>query len=269
MDGGDCARLHIPPFSCATVLSRVRVPFILAIALFTRSYVNQLAEKGIEMSAYTGSMYEFIQKGHVVTATGNKTIINRFNLGTRVVGAVLDSAFTVGTAFIAALTGTWAPMFSTGYIDDSLTIRYMNDATSLPIVISPGLGNGAYASPTDPCQADSAIYVKLQTDRRGKRGRGSKHFSPFDEAMTTNGYLTNAALSLVQAFMTALNANPCFTIGLNPYLLHVVSQAESQLSINPTTISASIVRATGGSPPGYVVDKTVGTMRHRRYKTVT
>lgn len=207
---------------------------------------------------------EIIQRGHCVNLSGqSKRIINRFTLAalSAPLGYVAGLP-TLVTNFIAAMTTSWAAFLSTGYLDDDITIRQMDDATSAPYTINPGLGNGTVGLIADMVAPDLTGYFKLATALRGKNYRGSKHLSPLNETQMDQGTLNAAAITTLKAVMNAFTTGT-FSDGVQNFKATVQSQNLSQTAVNPTTIIAQVV-----SPTRCAANKTLGTQRHRRYPTL-
>jgi len=166
------------------------------------------------------------------------------------------SAITVANAFIA---GPWAAvlaLLSIGYVGVQTVARYLDSANNAYSAGNPP-GTGALALPRQPAQ--QAVVALFRTAIRGKSFRGSKHFGPLATAAVTGDEIAAASVAAWQAAMTGLVAN--ITAGGQTYTPCVVSKTLSQLRVDPTTI-------IGAAKLTALTNKTIGTMRHRKEKTV-
>jgi hypothetical protein len=174
--------------------------------------------------------------------------------------ALAISKTQVDTAFQAAIA---TPMFAALNItltQQNNSLRWLNDALDAPQFVTHALV-GAITG--DRMMTADSAFILLRTGVRGKSYRGSKHLGPMSESDTTTGtddVFNAAALTRLAAVASAILAG--FTdAGGNVWVPSVVSRKLSQLTKNPTTMIANDVVATA-------VNKRVGTMRHRKVKSV-
>jgi hypothetical protein len=114
----------------------------------------------------------------------------------------------------------------------------------------------------DSMPLTNAAFLLFQTGLRGRSYRGSKHLFPVGESATTvltDDIFNAAALTYLGNFATAAAANFTDSDG-NVWFPVVLSRTLSQLRTNPTTVVANPVTAI-------LVNKRVGTMRHRKVKS--
>lgn len=193
-----------------------------------------------------------------VTETGgtSKNIFNIFHYYQNPNQPSPPSAATVANAFIA---GPWAgvlALLSIGYVGVQTVARYL-DSSLNQYVTANAPGTGALALPRQPAQ--QAVVALFRTAIRGKSFRGSKHFGPLATAAVTGDEIAAASVAAWQAAMTALCNN--ITAGGQTYTPCVVSKTLSQLRVDPVTIY-------GAAKLTALTNKTIGTMRHRKEKTV-
>jgi hypothetical protein len=207
---------------------------------------------------------EFIQTGIVTNADGEaKNIVNRF---TYAITSIVTPGYTLTsllTGFVNIIGTAWPNMLNVGYVAHSLTVRVMDLPTNPPF-FSAGLllPSGAFGTTATALPPDVTAFCKLQTALRGKSYRGSKHISPLDSGMITNGELSGAAQTKLGLLYAAL-CTPFTDSAMNTWTPTVQSQIQSQVAVLPVAIVANaIVQSLGyGS-------RTLGTQRHRRFATL-
>jgi hypothetical protein len=203
------------------------------------------------------NVVEISVQGSVVETGGTaRNIFNVFHYYQNPNQPSPPSAVVVANAFIA---GPWAgilALLSIGYVGVQTLARYL-DVTTNAFQNANAPGNGAVALPRQPAQ--QAVVGFFRTAVRGKSFRGSKHFGPLATAQVTGDEIAPASVAAWQAAITALVAN--ITAGGQSYTPCVVSKTLSQLRTDPVTIIGA-AKLTG------LTNKTIGTMRHRKEKTV-
>jgi hypothetical protein len=203
------------------------------------------------------NVVEIVVKGTcATTGSGTKNIYNVFHY-TWVSGAAPVSAANVLVAFLAGPWTQIAAALSSAYTGVESDTRMMDDALSQYTVGSvPASGGVAGARlPTA-----TAVVFLLRSLTRGKSYRGSKHFGPIAEAHQTNDELNATGLGLWNPISVQL------TNTVNPsdgsiWAPCVLSRVLSQTRTNPTTLVGSRITTA-------LLNKTLGTMRHRKEKTV-
>lgn len=136
-------------------------------------------------------------------------------------------------------------------------IRHVGDALD-PTVETARAVVGAIA--TDGSAMNAAVFMLLKSAYRGANYKGSKHFVGVSEVDTTYDVLTGAGLARWVTLQNALAASLTDSLGniWNPSLL---SRTLSQLSVNPTTVSAVDIVSVS-------LNLNIGTMRRRRTDTI-
>lgn len=165
--------------------------------------------------------------------------------------ANLVAAFTAGP-YAALLAAT-----NIGFQNGSANIRWLNDAQDAFLVsILAGVG----AIGTDRLPTYAAIFMRLQSALRGRSFQGSKHFAGPSEVDTTGDILVGAGLVRWQALQVAIAA-PLVSAEGNTWNPAVVSTSLSQLRTNPTVCIVNDITQV-------ILDRSVGTMRRRKIRTV-
>ncbi len=165
--------------------------------------------------------------------------------------ALLEAAFQ--TSIMIPVTNA----LNVAYTQTSNKVRWIDDATD-PYFVEPRAVAGQVAGARQ--QAYDAVALIFQTDYRGKSGQGRKHYSPITESDTVGDVLTAGAITLWTDVLNAILAGITDTNG-NLWAPVVVSRLLSTLDKNPTNVFWNQIQSG-------VVDKTTGTMRRRKAKTV-
>lgn len=203
------------------------------------------------------SVAEVITFGHAAAGGSNITpSLNNFCFRRGSTVPVLDKTALKNIFVTNVLTPLLAAM-NVRYTCDYLTVRWVDDALDVPLSFAIALP-GAIA--TDSLPSDDAVYYLYRTGLRGRNYRGAKHFGPASEVDTTADVLTGAGLARWQTVQTALAASNTDANG-NVWAPAVLSRSLSQLRTNPTTVVANNVQQV-------LLDLNIGTMRHRRSRTV-
>lgn len=201
---------------------------------------------------------EYVQYGHLVSASGETVqVVNRFDFGlSTAIAAANKSHFA--TALQTALVTAWGGCLSVEYVSDKGTVRFVNDATDPPLDVA-GLGSGSITGECVPSNA--AGYLKINTAKKGKQYRGAKHLSPLAEAHSDADELTAAGLAAFATLKTILAGNITDS-DTNIWRLCILSQKPpGQYLVNPVVINAEFMTTIN-------VRKNIGTMRHRRPKSL-
>jgi len=204
---------------------------------------------------------EIVQFGRVVNELGeSKNIVNRFTYACIDTPYIPDLA-AMAVSWKALIHTAWIAFMPTGYLDNGMTIRLLDDATNVALEVVPGLGSGGVgtlAQMLDPCYS---AYCKFETGMRGKNYRGSKHLSPLSETYVAQGNLDGGGRGLLTTLFATFLAN--FTQGAGTWFPTVMSQNLSQIAVNPVWIEAHQVDTALSK-----FNATTGTMRHRRFSTI-
>lgn len=206
---------------------------------------------------------EIIQNAHAVNVAGqSKKIVNRFvYVGMDASEGYVVNQILLAADFIAKVKAAWNAFLNVGYLDDYISIRQMDDATNPATTIIPGLGNGSNGILADMVAPDMTAYIKLKTNYRGKNFSGSKHISPISETSMAQGQLEAGAITQLKAIQTAIHQT--ISDGTQTFTPAIMSQNLSQTAVNPVWVRTATLNLTNS-----VVNKTLGTQRHRRYPTL-
>jgi hypothetical protein len=203
------------------------------------------------------NVVQIIVEGTVVETGGSsKNIFNVFNYFQNPNVPGPPTAIAVANQFLTAVWANIAPLLSIAYVGQQTMCRYL-DITTNPLLAANVPANGAKALPRLPSQ--QAVVTPLRSSLRGKNFRGSKHFGPIDTASVTGDELTAGAVAAWTAILANLSAN--LTVGGQTFSPCVVSRSLSQLAKDPVTIQGAVVATA-------LLNKTIGTMRRRKEKTV-
>lgn len=201
------------------------------------------------------NVVELVVRGSVATTgSGSKAFNNVFHY--RLSSGTADVPSAVGAAFNTNVWAVIAARLSSLYTGVQIDCRMLDDAFQ-QYVTDGTPANGAVTGSRYPTEI--AVTYLLRTATRGKSYRGSKHFGPVATSDTLNDELTATAATAWAAVTTALKA--ALTPGFGTWKPCVVSRTLSQLRTNPTTI-------VGDDITDAILNKTLGTMRRRKEKTV-
>lgn len=157
---------------------------------------------------------------------------------------------SIGAAVLAALNAA--------YTQSANWVRFLDDALdNYGSTTEAGVG----AITGDPLGDFVAVVLQLKTGLRGKSYRGSKHFAPASESDSIGNTINAGAQTNFNAIGTAILAGFTDSDG-NIWLPTIFSRHLSQVQTNPTTVVANQITS-------FVLNKTLGTMRRRKSKTVT
>jgi hypothetical protein len=166
------------------------------------------------------------------------------------------TAVAVANVFLTNVWAAFAPLISIAWVPTATMCRYL-DITTNPLLAAAIPTGGGKALPRLPSQ--QAVVTPFRTSLRGKNYRGSKHWGPIDTASVTSDELTAAAVTAWTAQLPNLLAN--LPVGGQTFSPCVVSRSLSQLARDPVTINGAIITQA-------LLNKTIGTMRRRKEKTV-
>jgi len=145
---------------------------------------------------------------------------------------------SLSAAFITNIVDLMVLGQSSRYVVNNVSIRWVDDALDPPEDFADA-STGAIA--TDSLPADSAVFMLLKTNLRGRRYMGRKFFPGIPEAHTTGDVLNATGLPFWEDVRDALAAGFADSNG-NDWRLQVLSrQPPSQLTSNPTTVVATEV----------------------------
>lgn len=203
------------------------------------------------------NVVEIVVQGAVPETIGtSKNVFNVFHYTQNPTVAGPASPVAVANAFLSTVWGTIATALSVNWVGVACLARYLDSTLNLfqPAGVP---GSGAAALPRLP--NDTAVVTPLSCNVRGRNFRGSKHFSPIATAQVTSDELNGAGLALWNPVLPLLLGQ--ITAGGQTFSPCVVSRSLSQLRQDPVTIVGAIITLVR-------LNKTIGTMRRRKEKTV-
>ena len=163
----------------------------------------------------------------------------------------------IAAAFQTAIGSVVLAALNIAYTQTANWVRFLDDALdSYQSTTEAGVG----AITGDPLGDLVAVVLQLKTGMRGKSYNGSKHFAPASESDSIGNTINAGAQTNFNAIGTAIVAGFTDSDG-NVWLPTIFSRHLSQVRTNPTTVIANQVTST-------LLNKTLGTMRRRKSKTV-
>jgi len=215
------------------------------------------------MPAFSGvvKVVEIKTVANCASAGSNSRTINIVSHWRRT-GIVLTVPKTpIDTAYQAAIAVPIFAALNLRCTQSNNQIRYMDNADDPYNLIAHAVV-GSIAGDSMP--TDQAAYLLFRTALRGRSYRGSKHLAPMSETDTTvaSDDLFNAAcLARLATIAAAFVAGFTDSTG-NVWVPCILSRRPpAQYSINPTTVVSNDVTSV-------LVKKTVGSMLHRKVKSV-
>jgi hypothetical protein len=206
---------------------------------------------------------EIVSKNFAVARGGGvKNFFNVYCFRRTTTTNVLNKTNIEG-AFNTNVMGPILAFLNVDFTQVENTVRFFENPADAPVAVS---RSGVGAISGDRLPDFNAAVIQLKTGTRGKNGRGSKHLGPIAESSTTGDDLTSGAVTLATAVGTAIVAGFTDSDG-NAWIPGIKPAARIGLPWNyifplPTFFSWTDV----GS---FVVNKSLGTMKRRKIKTVT
>lgn len=201
-------------------------------------------------------VYEIQITGLVgLTGGGSKRVANVFHYTHYTTGTPASKA-SILSFFLTNVWNQIGPLLSVDYVGESSAIRIMDDPKDQFLA---GAAPDSGAVTGDRLPNDMAAVFLLRTAQRGRNFRGSKHFGPIAESATTKDELSTAAVTAWGAVATALGAT--MTVSGEEYRPCVLSKTLSDLVADPSVLQGSLITQA-------LLNKTIGTMRRRREKTI-
>jgi len=199
---------------------------------------------------------ELTMRGTVTRSSGGDEIVSNVFHYVCLPGASTLSPANVAAAFNAKMGGSVPAVLSDTYI--SIETLYRNLMSPLnPVIITAVIADGVVTGDRLPLM--SSAVIRLKCADRGKRFRGSKHLAPLAESQTLLDELTAGVLVTMGTVGTAFSTTFTDSDG-NVWNPIVLSRTYSNLTALTPTFVFSLVN-------GFIVNKTVGTMRRRKEKT--
>lgn len=206
------------------------------------------------MPAFT-NVVEIVMRGQLTETSFVKNIANVFHY--RLFTGSADSKSNIVNNWQTNVGAPIVGQLTTDYLEVAVDIRLLDDPLDQYLTITPALAGGQ-ALPRLP--GDLAVVLPLRSASRGKNYRGSKHFSAPPSAYVTKDELNVTGTAAWNGIASILLANLTLAGGA-VYSPIVLSRNLSQLRTLPTTVWGSDIVTV-------LLNKTIGTMRRRKEKTV-
>lgn len=200
---------------------------------------------------------EIVVRGTMAAGGSNpKNVVNVFHYHRTGVGLGISKA-NIEAAFELAVMTPLLAAVSQDYGHYLTDVRFFDDALD-PYASFPYTEQGAIATDRQPDAA--TVTMQCKTATRGRFARGSKHFAGLVEADTTQDILNAGGITAWSAVRDALLT---FTDGdSNIWVLTIKS------SRPPADYTSTPVVVVAFDCTSIVLNKTIGTMRRRKPKTV-
>jgi hypothetical protein len=213
---------------------------------------------GHAMAAGDKEFVEIVVQATTVARGGTaKPIFNVFHYRRTNIVLPVTKAH-IETAFQADVGALMLLFLSVDYVQTQTTIRFFDDALDAPIAFAE-TGVGAIAGQ----RMDSfvAAVVRLQSTTKGRFARGSKHFGPIAESSSNGDTLEAADFGRLQAIGAGIVDG--FSDADANFWQPVIKsgKAPAQYKTNPCMVRTYDAIA-------YVANKTPGTMKRRKVRTV-
>lgn len=205
---------------------------------------------------------ELVMKGHSIEADGgSKPIVNIFHF-VRETGPGTGLEVDVINQFLMLIAGAMNLAFSTDYIPDVITSRFMDDPLRAPVsIVNPLVPTIA----GDRLPNFNAVVIRKGTYARGRSYRGSNHYGPIAESQTLLDNLTGAASVLwgnIKDVLVAMGGTGggVVTADGSTWRLAVFSPTLSDYTVSPILVTGSYVKDC-------VLNLRLGTMKRRKDRT--
>lgn len=198
----------------------------------------------------------------VARGGGVKNFFNVFHFRRTSTANVLVKA-NILAAFATAIEAKMLLALNVDYTQTQTTIRFFENPDDA-VVAASRAGVGAIAN--DRLPDFNAAVIQLKSGKRGKSGRGSKHFGPVSEDDTIGDDLTAGANTRFTAIGTAIIAG--FTDSDGNVWVPGIKAAERIGSIARYTLPLPTVTPWTDILT-FTLNKSLGTMKRRKIKTVT
>lgn len=201
---------------------------------------------------------EIVTQAYAVARGGStKPIYNVWHFR-RTAAVLAVSKAQIEAAFQASVGAALLAFLSVDYTQTNTTVRFFDDALDAPIAF-PETGVGAIAG--ERLETFVAAVFSYKSAVKGKFARGNKHLAPIAEADSNGDVLTSASQTRLQAVADAYK-NGFTDAGGNVWIPIVKSnKAPAQYKTNPVVVVTYDVI-------GVSINKTTGTMKRRKVKTV-
>lgn len=150
------------------------------------------------------------------------------------------------------------PLLNAAYLQSANKVRWLDDATDAPLTVARAVAGAVVG---DQQQNFDTLVFQFKTAYRGKSGRGSKHFAPLTAADTLGNILVAGTITAWNAIVPNMLTSFTDSTG-NVWRPCIFSRKLSAIKANPTTVITNDLVAA-------ILNKTTGTMRRRKVKTIT
>jgi hypothetical protein len=205
-------------------------------------------------------MVEVISRGTLTTSNGTvKPILNVYHFR-KTAGSSPTNSTNVVAAVAAALVGPFTNTLNARYTLTQWECRPLDDPASAT-AIQPD-GTQGQITTSDSYDSCSCVSMLIRTGFRGRSFKGAKRFGPLSEGDTTNDQLVGTGLTNWTALRDALRSIMTGIVDSdsNTWTPVVLSTTLSTLDSLPAVF-------TGADWADVLLNKTIGTMRHRKEKT--
>lgn len=205
---------------------------------------------------------EVVSQAYAVARGGAvKNFFNIYHFRRTTTVNVLSKAH-INSQFQTSIMTPVLAALNVDYTQTLNTVRFFENATDPAIQFTETSVGGVSG---DRLPDFAAAVVQLKTAVRGKVGRGSKHYGPIAESSTTGDDLTAGAVTLFSAVGAAIIAGFTDSDG-NIWVPGLKGAPRTgqpmQYKVNPTTTAWTDITS-------YVLNKSLGTMKRRKIRTVT
>jgi len=227
------------------------------ISSYTRGLLVRSEKGEWMMPAPIGTNLEIVAIAHCLTTGGQlKAVVNSYHYSATVAPGAPPPKGNIFTAWNSSIFAGIASKLSVDYVAVQTTIRFIDDASDAPTNCGPQ-NNGAAA--VGHLDLATAVVFYLKTNLRGKEYRGFKHYGPITPLDGSGDELSVAGYANWNPLTS--NHTNSFSNGGWTWVPVILSRKLSTLITNPTTVVATPITSAR-------CNKTLGTMRHRREKTV-
>jgi hypothetical protein len=206
---------------------------------------------------------EIVSQNYAVARGGGvKNFFNVYHFRRLTTVNVLNKT-NIESQFNTVVMGPILAFLNVDFTQIQNTVRFFENPADAPLAVS---RTGVGAITGDRLPDFNAAVIQLKSGSRGKNGRGSKHLGPVAESSTTGDDLTSGAVTLATAVGTAIVAGFTDSDG-NGWIPGLKAAAREGL---PWHYIFPLPTVTGWTDVGsFVINKSLGTMKRRKIKTVT
>lgn len=207
------------------------------------------------------NFFRWTLKGELLTTGGQvKKCLNVFDFK-RFSGSAAPDRSAIDGSLWTIIQGHLTAATVARYTVPRRSVRFLDDPTDAEVEYTSTPLTGSQEG--DGYASDSAVYMLLKTGARGRSFKGSKHFGGLCEDDTINDQLDASGIALWTDVLNDLKTYGItgVAIGANVWKMVVVSTLLSDLEAYPAVI-------TGADISNVLLNLTIGTMGHRRQKTV-